>query len=73
MRRGRPSRGCALGPTKTSRTAQAINLREAEKRQQEEEAIVVALILLAGVCYLVAKEKAGKPLFTNLDGPDSKA
>ena len=36
-------------------------------------AVVVALILLAGVCYLVAKEKAGKPLFTNLDGPDSKA
>ena len=36
-------------------------------------AVVVALILLAGVCCLVAKEKAGKPLFTNLDAPDSKA
>ena len=39
-------------------------------------AVVVALVLLAGVCYLVAKlrkEKAGKPLFTNLDAPDSKA
>ena len=30
-------------------------------------AVAVALVLLAGVCYLVAKEKAGKPLFTNLD------
>ena len=32
---------------------------------------VVAAILLAGVCCLVAKEKAGKPLFTNLDPPAS--
>ena len=36
-------------------------------------AVVVALILLAGVACLVAKEKAGKPLFTSLDAPASKA
>jgi hypothetical protein len=36
-------------------------------------AVVVALILLAGVACLVAKEKAGKPLFTSLDAPASNA
>ena len=36
-------------------------------------AVVVAVILLAGVCCLVAREKAGKPLFTNLDAPASNA
>ena len=39
-------------------------------------AVVVALILLAGICCLVAKEKAGKPIFTNVvldNAPDSKA
>ena len=36
-------------------------------------AVVVALILLAGVACLVAKEKAGKPLFTSLDAADAKA
>ena len=64
-----PSPSAAIASKGDARSTESTGIEEGTLIGIIVAAVVVVAIFLFGICFLIMKEKAGKPVFTNLAAP----